>query len=190
MADKETFNSVFDYLVYQLDLDVEGAANLRRFVDTVKFIESSGGTNLANPDSSARGSFQFMTTDPGKGQNAWFTGLNRTKKTYKFSGQSPDWIESARKRNDPRVESDARQEDVFLSNIWQQPGTSKLFRKVAMGGPGAREAAFGLYADKHHTRGREDEDTRRVARKAFGFPEEGGYYRGGLIRDPYGRTLI
>ena len=187
---KKKFSSVNDYLVDHFGGGELGAERMRWFIDAVAQIESSGGLQDTNPDSSARGIFQFLTTQ-GKGQNAWETGLKRTRETYRFTGQTPEWLKEAKAHGDPRLEPYERQEDVFLSNLWQAKGTSPLFRRIITGDEeDAREAAFELYSKKHHTQGMEHEPTRIRARKAFNLPSVRGFRGGGQIRDAYGRTLI
>jgi len=155
-----------------------------KFISDTATIESEGGT--VNPDSSARGIYQFMTTK-GKGQNAFQTALKRTERTYKnFGSDVPDWVTRAKKHGDPESLTESQQRDVFLSNIWKQKGTDKLIRKVVGGDP---ESAVNLYMDHHHTRSGPKDAVRRSeerARKFYG----ARYGDGGLIRDAYGRTLI
>ena len=64
---------------------------LLEFAQKTKQIESSGGINRINPDSSARGDFQWLTkVDPKakKGEHGSVkTAVNRTIDSYKRMGQ-------------------------------------------------------------------------------------------------------
>jgi hypothetical protein len=195
-----------DFLLEKFGRDIDGAAeNLDAFIKGTEQIESAGGKMLKNPDSTARGNFQFLTKKhkSGKG-NSWKVGITRLENTMKSAfGDSGGYdFDSMRERNNPLEEDYHTQEDVFLADLYQKGGkgvTNKLFKSIM---EGDREAFLKMYGDHHHT----DMDTRTeaLAREVFqtpGFPPEEGeepysgpgmykYRGGGLIRDAYGRTLI
>ena len=181
--EKKKYDRVFDYLSDFYGAGEVGRSRLRKFVNDVAKIESDGGRNDVNPDSSARGVFQFLTKGEG---NSWQTGLNRTESTLKRMGSSREWLDKARKHGDPRLEPYERQEDVFLADLFQKGpkgATNKLFRGIIEGDP---NAAFELYSKYHHT-DPSHAPTQKLAAKVMG---TGNYRHGGLIRDAYGRTLI
>jgi hypothetical protein len=125
---------------------VEDTSNLEEFIDNVAEIESSGGRDTVSKLSSAKGIFQFLTK--GKG-NAFATGLNRTKATYKAKGlEVPSWVEEAKDHGDPNLLSTAQQVDLFLANLYQQKGTDKLFQRILSGDRVAQAEMYGTY---HHT---------------------------------------
>ena len=120
--------------------------DLDAFSKSVRQSESSGGINLVNPDSSARGDFQFLTKGDG---NSFQTALNRLSNTYAAEGESePDWIDKARRDNDPIALPYAQQEDLMLANIYQQKGSDELLSKAFTGD---RDASLEAYYKYHHT---------------------------------------
>ena len=120
--------------------------DLDAFSKNVRQSESSGGINLVNPDSSARGDFQFLTKGDG---NSFQTALNRLSNTYAAEGESePDWIDKARRDNDPIALPYAQQEDLMLANIYQQKGSDELLSKAFTGD---RDASLEAYYKYHHT---------------------------------------
>jgi len=122
-------------------LDLKNTKNIDVFTDRVAEAESSGGRNTISEISSARGIFQFLTK--GKG-NAFQTGLNRLERHL---GKT-DWIEEARKHNDPNKLSEDQQKALFLANIYEQKGTNDYLKKIAEGNNLAMAEAYSKF---HHT---------------------------------------
>jgi hypothetical protein len=151
--------------------------NMNTFSKQVSGVESSYGTNLINPDSSARGIYQFLTKGTG---NAFQTGLNRTMNAYKDAGKKvPAWVERARKHNDPIKLTDGQQEEVMLANIYKQK-TSNLTGMLE----GNNNASMDLYRRHHHT---DLEHTATADRAAEFFrPSVMVETEQGLIQKPYG----
>jgi len=138
-------------------------SNLNELVNDIRGVESSGGTLLVNPKSTARGDFQFLTTE-GKGQNAFQTALNRYSATLKANDKEvPSWVDEARTHNDPMKLSYENQRELMLANIYQQKGSDDLFRKALSGDSEAGKQLYYLY---HHTN--PDDATKKVANKYFG----------------------
>jgi len=160
------------------------SGNLDRFISGTAEIESEGGT--INPDSSARGIYQFLSAKGG-GQNAFDTALNRLERLHRNWGMDvPEWLDGAREHGDPNLLSREQQEDLFVANLYQQKGTDRLFRGIGDGDVGA---AIDLYMDHHHGGGGSPE-ARKAARNRSGRIYGDLYSHGGLIRDVHGRTLI
>jgi len=150
--------NIRDYISSKLEL--QNPNLLEEFTQQSKMIESSGGTNTVNEESSARGDFQFLTEGEG---NAFQTGLNRVANTYEAMGvKMPSWVSKAREHNDPIKLSSKQQEELFLANLWQQKGTSNLFKRIDEGDGLAK---YQLYANYHHTN--PDEATNELALSMF-----------------------
>ena len=133
--------------------------NIARFSDRVSGIESSYGTDLINPDSSARGEFQFLTKGDG---NAFQTGLTRLQNAYgKIGLELPAWAIEAMKHKDPLKLSPQHQEEVMLANIFMQK-SSDLAGMLQ----GDDNSGLGLYFDYHHTK--PDPATVTRAKEYFG----------------------
>jgi len=150
--------NVKDYITSKLEL--KNPNLLDEFTQQTKLIESSGGTDTVNEKSSARGDFQFLTEGEG---NAFQTGLNRVASTYEAMGvKIPTWVSEAREHNDPIELTSKQQEELFLANLWQQKGTSNLFKRIDEGDGLAK---YQLYANYHHTN--PDEATNKRALSLF-----------------------
>ena len=150
--------NIKDYISSKLEL--QNPNLLEEFTQQSKMIESSGGTNTVNEESSARGDFQFLTEGEG---NAFQTGLNRVANTYEAMGvKIPSWVSKAKDHNDPIKLSSKQQEELFLANLWQQKGTSNLFKRIDEGDGLAK---YQLYANYHHTN--PDEATNKLALSMF-----------------------
>ena len=150
--------NIKDYISSKLEL--QNPNLLEEFTQQSKMIESSGGTNTVNEESSARGDFQFLTEGEG---NAFQTGLNRVANTYEAMGvKIPSWVSKAKDHNDPIKLSSKQQEELFLANLWQQKGTSNLFKRIDEGDGLAK---YQLYANYHHTN--PDEATNELALSMF-----------------------
>ena len=156
--DKSKPRNVKDYITSELEL--QNPDLLDKFTQQSKMIESSGGTDTVNEESSARGDFQFLTEGEG---NAFQTGLNRVANTYEAMGvKIPSWVSKAKEHNDPIKLTSKQQEELFLANLWQQKGTSNLFKRID---EGDSQAKYQLYANYHHTN--PDEATSERAASLF-----------------------
>ena len=150
--------NVKDYITSKLEL--QNPNLLDEFTQQSKMIESSGGTDTVNEESSARGDFQFLTEGEG---NAFQTGLNRVANTYEAMGvKIPTWVSKAKEHNNPIELTSKQQEELFLANLWQQKGTSNLFKRIDEGDGLAK---YQLYANYHHTN--PDEATNKRALSLF-----------------------
>lgn len=137
--------------------DAPDLAWLDDFVEKVGEVESKGGEDTVSRLSSARGIYQFLTEGEN---NAFQTALNRTAATYASAGQEiPSWVEEARKHNDPNRLPAPWQKDVMLANLFQQPGTDELFKKILAGDKKAQLEMYGKY---HHTKPNVTKDKRIV----------------------------
>ena len=142
--------------------DKYGLSNetLNNYAETVSGIESSGGKNLKNPDSSAKGIYQF--TDEG-----FKTAVQRAKNVYEAEGYTiPLWLQKAEEVGVMGL-SEAQQKDLFFANLQQQKGpTMDLLKKYE---DGDNKAGYDLYAKYHHTN--PDEATEERAYKFFGIDQ-------------------
>tara|TARA_R110000765_G_C18724228_1_gene584680 strand:- start:70 stop:747 length:678 start_codon:yes stop_codon:yes gene_type:complete len=149
--------------------------NLNDFTNRVKFIESSGGSNRINPDSSARGGFQFLTTNhlTNEGDqrfneegdplvSSYQVGLNRLKDIYADMGKDTEWISQAKENDNPLDLTDEQEEELFLANLWKQIGTSDLLKRIDEGDDLAK---YELYSKYHHTN--PDKATNELAMSTF-----------------------
>ena len=139
--------------------DEYGLSNetLNNYASTVAGIESDGGQNLENPDSSAKGIYQF--TDAG-----FKTAVQRAKNVYEAKGYTiPLWLEKAEEKGVMGL-TEAQQRDLFFANLQQQKGpTMDLLKKYE---EGDNKAGYDLYAKYHHTN--PDEATKERSYKFFG----------------------
>jgi hypothetical protein len=144
---------------------------LDSFSETVAGIESDYGENLENPDSTAKGIYQF--TDA-----TFDTAVQRTINLYKSAGESiPTWLTDAKKKGASIMSlTDDQQRDLFFGNLQQQltkrkgnPSTMDLLKEYDQGN---EFAGFDLFAEYHHTKGY-DSPTKERAYSFFGInPEE------------------
>ena len=142
--------------------DKYGLSNetLNNYAETVSGIESSGGKNLENPDSSAKGIYQF--TDEG-----FKTAVQRAKNVYEAEGYTiPLWLQKAEEVGVMGL-SEAQQKDLFFANLQQQKGpTMDLLKEYE---DGDSKAGYDLYAKYHHTN--PDEATEERAYEFFGIDQ-------------------
>lgn len=142
--------------------DKYGLSNetLNNYAETVSGIESSGGKNLENPDSSAKGIYQF--TDEG-----FKTAVQRAKNVYEAEGYTiPLWLQKAEEVGVLGL-SEAQQKDLFFANLQQQKGpTMDLLKEYE---DGDKKAGYDLYAKYHHTN--PDEATEERAYQFFGIDQ-------------------
>jgi hypothetical protein len=181
-------NIITDFIGGVADLWTQGPTNIKEYIISkddlkninlldeftyqTKMIESSGGTNTVNEDSSALGDFQFLTRDhltkDGKQRfnkegdpliSSYQVGLNRLTAMYEDMGGVPEWVPQAKENNNPLDLTSKQQEELFLANLWKQKGTSDLFKRIDEGDGLAK---YDLYA-KYHYMGEPDQATIDVA---------------------------
>jgi len=159
-------------------LGVEDPTPFLEFAQKTKQIESSGGVNRINPNSSARGDFQWLTKVNPKAKKGVHgsvkTAVNRTIASYKKVGQEiPEWLKTL-DSNSTKSTKDLEKNilsltpnqelELFFGNMNYAKDSDKYLKKIAKGD---KEAMYGAYSDIHHTRGREDKPTQQVAIKTF-----------------------
>lgn len=159
-------------------LGIKDATPFLEFAQKTKQIESSGGVNRINPDSDARGDFQWLTkVDPKakKGVHGSVkTAVNRTIASYKRMGQDiPQWLKTLDKNSTKSTKdleanvlslTPDQELELFFGNIGEAVGSDKYLTEIAKGN---QQAMFEAYSDIHHTRGRKDKPTKDLAIKIF-----------------------
>jgi len=159
-------------------LGIKDATPFLEFAQKTKQIESSGGVNRINPDSSARGDFQWLTkVDPKakKGVHGSVkTAVNRTIASYKRMGQEiPQWLKTLNKNSTESTKdleanvlslTPDQELELFFGNIGEAEGSDVYLNEIAKGN---QQAMFEAYSDIHHTRGKEDQPTKEKAIKTF-----------------------
>ena len=129
---------------------------LNNYAEIVAGIESDYGKNVDNPDSTAKGIYQF--TDAG-----FKTAVQRAKNAYEAEGYSiPLWLSKAEEVGIKGLKPE-QQKDLFFANLQQNPDpTMDLLKKYE---EGDKEAGYDLYAKYHHTK--PDKATKDRAYKFF-----------------------
>ena len=129
---------------------------LNNFANTVAGIESDYGKNQDNPESTAKGIYQF--TDDG-----FKTAVQRAKNVYEAEGYNiPLWLSKAEEVGIKGLTPD-QQKDLFFANLQQHPDpTMNLLKEYE---EGDKEAGYNLYAKYHHTK--PDKATEERAYKFF-----------------------
>ena len=137
---------------------------LDSFSETVAGIESDYGKNLKNPNTTAKGIYQF--TDA-----AFDTAVQRAINLYKSEGESiPTWLTDAKKKGASIMNlTDDQQKDLFFANLAKHPGkTMSLLKEYDQGN---EFSGFDLFAEYHHTKGY-DSPTKERAYSFFGIDTE------------------
>ena len=129
---------------------------LNNFANTVAGIESDYGKNQDNPESTAKGIYQF--TDDG-----FKTAVQRAKNVYEAEGYTiPLWLSKAEEVGIKGLTPD-QQKDLFFANLQQHPDpTMNLLKEYE---EGDKMAGYNLYAKYHHTK--PDKATEERAYKFF-----------------------
>jgi len=143
----------------QKRLSIEDPQTLWKFSEQVREIESGGGR--ANPESSARGYYQWLTANPDptwKKGNAFQTALNRMKKVYnRMDAPLPSWYSKARDASLDETKAEKfilddmtmeQERELFFANIEESTGSDVLLREAQKGNI---EAIKELYSKYHHT---------------------------------------
>lgn len=147
-------------------MDMSGVhSNIDAFQNVIADVESSGGQNLTNKDSSAKGIYHFLVDDGEGGKGSSFqTGVNRVKNTYKSQNIAvPSWVTDAHEHNDPLKLTDEQQSTVFMANLFQQKGSNRdLYDAFVKGDINAME---NLYWKYHFKGPKDDASAKNVTNK-------------------------
>ena len=116
--------------------------DLNELSDFILETESDGNFNAANPNSSARGGYQFIKGSVGP-------AINRLEK---YLGPMPRFDE-VRKTGDVRSLSSEDQTLLFMADILEKKGSDKLINKFlnADNRKDKQNAAYEIYTVLHHT---------------------------------------
>jgi len=137
-------------------LKIDDPSNLLDFARRVRDVESSGGTKKVNPNSNARGIYQWMTSDFGKGEKKGTieSATHNLIKSYNKEGiEIPDWLLSLDRNAEILRQNEGyiktlTQEDwqnqvldlkphmedaLFWSYLDQQPGTDEKWLTITYG---------------------------------------------------------
>jgi hypothetical protein len=139
---QETRDPVAQSVVERLGAGSED--NLLKFAEMVKQIESDGRADARNPNSSAKGHFQYINASVQP-------AINRAKRYFK---ETPVWLSELEKHKDVTRLTDGQATQLFLADISEKKGTDKFLKKAAAGDI---EAMKTLYKRFHHTK--PDKDT-------------------------------
>jgi len=158
-------SEVIDKIGKRLSRDAGG---LKKFADDVSKFESSGGVNIQNPESTARGIYQFT-------KDSIPTAINRLTKVL---GYKPQEIKDFQKQYRPNYQS-AKSADIaelspdlqralFLAHLSESPtnfkvkgeGSDVLINSYLDGDDVGEELFI-----KHHYKGYPDADTKKRLRK-------------------------
>ncbi|AUR95231.1 internal virion protein [Vibrio phage 1.204.O._10N.222.46.F12] len=130
--------------------------NVGYMLDVFAATESASGKFRANPVSSARGVFQYMTKSLPGGNNAMQTAITRALRSYPEG--APSWLEDAKdvafNGTDQQREyfmmtlDDDKSAALMLLDFQGRPETASLLKKVQ---DGDKDAIEELYFKYHHT---------------------------------------
>jgi len=142
------YNKLLDLHLDRLGIDGKELAtrDLNELSDFILEVESDGDFNAANPNSSARGGYQFI-------KGSVVPAVNRLEK---YLGPFPRFDE-VRKTGDVRSLSSADQTLLFMGDILEKKGSDKLINKFlnANNKKDKQNAAYEIYTILHHTTDKE-----------------------------------
>ena len=142
------YNKLLDLHFDRLGIDSKELAtrDLNELSDFILEVESDGDFNAANPNSSARGGYQFI-------KGSVVPAVNRLEK---YLGPLPRFDE-VRKTGDVRSLSSADQTLLFMGDILEKRGSDKLINKFlnADNKKDKQNAAYEIYTVLHHTTDKE-----------------------------------
>lgn len=142
------YNKLLDLHFDRLGIDSKELAtrDLNELSDFILEVESDGDFNAANPNSSARGGYQFI-------KGSVVPAINRLEK---YLGPLPRFDE-VRKTGDVRSLSSADQTLLFMGDILEKRGSDKLINKFlnADNKKDKQNAAYEIYTVLHHTTDKE-----------------------------------
>jgi LysM repeat protein len=155
---------------------------LLKFAELTRDVESTGGTDRVNKESSARGDFQWLTkVDPNAKEgkhNSLKTAVNRTIASYKKVDKDiPQWLKTLDKNSTKSTEAAQKnvlsltpdQElELFFGNMNYAKGSDKYLPQIAQG---SQQAMLGAFGDIHHTDMKANSPTEKRAEDIF-FSEE------------------
>lgn len=148
----------------------ESNSNIGKMLDVFAGVESNYGKNRANPVSSARGVFQYLTKGLEGGNNSMQTATTRA---LRVAGDNPPkWLEKLHRvamegTDQERAQAMVKLDDdksaaLMLYEFKARPQTATLLDKVANGDGGA---LWELYSKYHHTN--PDEQTKQLFDKIY-----------------------
>lgn len=117
-------------------------------------MESDNNPKAEAKESSAKGVYQYLNGNaiPSEGKFSSFeVALNRVERAYKKAKEkTPEWVEKARKHNDPRKLTRRQSDDLLIADLVFTPKPSKQFLEgwLVKGDP---YALADLYSTVHHT---------------------------------------
>ena len=142
------YNKLLNIHLDRLSIDNKEIAtqDLNELSDFILESESDGDFNAANPNSSARGGYQFIKGSVGP-------AINRLEK---YLGPMPRFDE-VRKTGDVRSLSSEDQTLLFMADILEKKGSDKLINKFlnADNRKDKQNAAYEIYTVLHHTTDKE-----------------------------------
>ena len=142
------YNKLLNIHLDRLGIDGKEIAtqNLNELSDFILEVESDGDFNAANPNSSARGGYQFI-------KGSVVPAVNRLEK---YLGPLPRFDE-VRKTGDVRSLSPEDQTLLFMADILEKTGSDKLINKFlnANNRKNKQNAAYEIYTVLHHTTDKE-----------------------------------
>lgn len=121
----------------------EAQDTLNELTEFVLEAESDGDFNAANPNSSARGGYQFT-------KDASQTAMNRVESKM---GKKIDRFDEVRQTGDVRSLSESDQTLLFIGDILEKSGSDKYIQNLldAKTPKEKRNAAYQIYSILHHT---------------------------------------
>ena len=138
------YNKLLDLHLNRLGIDSKELAtrDLNELSDFILEVESDGDFNAANPNSSARGGYQFI-------KGSVIPAVNRLEK---YLGPLPRFDE-VRKTGDVRSLSPEDQTLLFMADILEKKGSDKLINNFlnANNKKDKQNAAYEIYTVLHHT---------------------------------------
>ena len=146
-------DSIIKRIKKKYDIDIL-PSELDKLAKGTMMLESSGGKNKINPNSSATGRYQFLT----KGDdNATYTAVNRLKVNYERMGKElPSWAQTLKNtkpgdklRTAVLKLTEPQERELFFANIDLQADSDKLLTTLDRQNPGS---LVNLYTKFHHTR--------------------------------------
>jgi len=144
-----------------------------QLLDVFAMTESSSGKYRANPTSSARGLFQYLTKEQSGGNNAMQTAVNRAKRQMKEEGfPEPEWMTklsntafngSDKERSGAMIQLDDDKSAALL--LWEMKSRPQTRELLEQAQAGDTEAVRTLYYKYHHTN--PDKGTVKLFEKNF-----------------------
>ena len=157
------------HILEEMGLDPRVVApRLGEFYTKVGDAESGNRLDAANPTSSARGVYQFLNGNGGKGKLSSFeVGLNRVERAYKKAGSEvPEWVGKAREHMDPTQLSREQSDVLLLSDLryGKYPASKPLADFLVSGDTAAIREVYGY----HHTDAQSDQAVLDNMDRVFG----------------------